>query len=94
MQRLNVSGYKSHITPSNLYHVYIDHKSCVQLLESEGSCDDPSAHSMTCAESFVAMFKTFSIHEDTTIVHYPDVVEDSFQVYVSTLHGSGYLLIH
>ncbi|XP_064392355.1 ankyrin repeat and LEM domain-containing protein 1-like isoform X2 [Halichondria panicea] len=55
------------------------HKSCVQLLESEGSCDDPSAHSMTCAESFVAMFKTFSIHEDTTIVHYPDVVEDTFQ---------------
>ncbi len=77
-----MSVYISHtiivLSYRNFKCVNIDHTSCVELLEPEGPCDDLSAQNMTCAESFVALFKTFSIHEDTTIV--PDIVEDTLQV--------------
>ncbi len=57
-----------------LQFVIPDHVDCVELLKSIELCE-ANDHDLTCAESFVAMFESFSIENE-----HADVVEDTFQV--------------
>ena len=71
--------------------MYAGHYSCAKLLESNDPYDeatliytDSVPNDMSMAESFVAMFETFSIDETVTdlpdehIQNYPDIVQDTF----------------
>lgn len=71
----------------------------MQLLESNDPYNettlvytDCASNDMSMAESFVAMFETFSIDETLTDVHdelvqkYPDVVQDTFHQVGSKYH--------